>query len=770
RRAREAKLKSDPAMTVQTACSTSLVAIATACQNLEAYQCDMALAGGVTIVVPQRRGYAYREGGMLSPDGRCRPFDAAAAGTVFSNGAAVLLLKRLEDALADKDTIHAVIRGYATNNDGGEKMSYTAPSADGQAEVISLALGMGDIPARSIGYVEAHGTATPLGDPIEVAGLTQAFRAQTDDVGFCALGSVKANLGHLDVASGAIGLIKTALCLRDGVLPPLPHFESPNPKIDFARSPFFIQSEGGDWPRGPVPRRAGVSSFGVGGTNAHVVVEEPPASRARDPLGHPDPQLLLLSARSDSALNAMASNLSDHLKAPTDQMLSDVAFTLQAGRARFSHRRFVVADDAHTAARALADQVATDAESHGAGEAEGLVFVFPGQGAQHPGMGADLYSAEPVYAAEIDRVCGAVASIVDGDQLKDFLTKAGTGDASAADALRQTSFAQPAIFAVEVALAALLRHWGLTPDAVLGHSVGEFAAGVVAGVFSVEDAARLVAHRGALMQALPAGTMIAVPLDEAALADYLPDDASLAALNAPGLSVASGPSASMATLTARLAEEGIAAKRLETSHAFHSAMMAPAVAPFAEAVARTPRASPEICFISTRTGGQETTRLTEPDYWAEQIREPVRFAGALKAAHSETNPVFLEVGPGQSAAAMMRRTFGPKGPSVVSCLGPADKPGDARVSLLNALGEMWRTGIEADWSALHGGKAHRVPLPTYPFERRRHWIDPPTKEKTVSQETQPAGPANGQSENEVEALIRRQLTIIEGQLAALTGR
>ncbi|MEM1140914.1 MAG: polyketide synthase, partial [Pseudomonadota bacterium] len=286
---------SGPAMTVQTACSTSLVAIATACQNLEAYQCDMALAGGVTIVVPQRRGYAYREGGMLSPDGRCRPFDAAAAGTVFSNGAAVLLLKRLEDALADKDTIHAVIRGYATNNDGGEKMSYTAPSAEGQAEAISLALGMGDIPARSIGYVEAHGTATPLGDPIEVAGLTQAFRAQTDDVGFCALGSVKANLGHLDVASGAIGLIKTALCLRDGVLPPLPHFESPNPKIDFARSPFFIQSEGGDWPRGPVPRRAGVSSFGVGGTNAHVVVEEPPARRARDPLSDPGPQLLLLS-------------------------------------------------------------------------------------------------------------------------------------------------------------------------------------------------------------------------------------------------------------------------------------------------------------------------------------------------------------------------------------------------------------------------------------------------------------------------------------------
>ena len=387
-------------MTLQTACSTSLVAIATACQSIESYQCDMALAGGVTLILPQKKGYFYKEGGMLSPDGNCRTFDEKAAGTVFSHGAAVVLLKRLEDAIADGDTIYGVIRGYATNNDGGDKVSYTAPSVEGQAEVISLALGMAGIDARTIGYVEAHGTATPLGDPIEVAGLTTAYRTMTEDRQYCAIGSVKANLGHLDVASGAIGLIKTTLSLKEKILPPMINFERPNPNIDFEATPFYVNVDLKDWPAQSWPRRAGVSSFGVGGTNAHVVVEEPPAMHA-DESGRAV-ELLVLSARTKTALDAMAERLSAHLSADDGASLADIAHTLRVGRTEFEHRRIVVARDRAGAAEKLASAAAPHDKGVVAASQPEIVFMYPGQGAQYPGMGRELYEAEPVYRAAID--------------------------------------------------------------------------------------------------------------------------------------------------------------------------------------------------------------------------------------------------------------------------------------------------------------------------------------------------------------------------------
>ena len=445
-----------PAMTLQTACSTSLVAIATACQSLASYQCDMALAGGVTIVLPQKKGYFYKEGSMLSADGHCRTFDADAAGTVFSNGAAVVVLKRVEDAIADGDTIYAVVRGFATNNDGAGKVSYTAPSVDGQAEVISMALAMGDIDPRTVGLIEAHGTATPMGDPIEIAGLTTAFRAHTQDSGYCAVGSLKANLGHLDVASGAIGLIKTALAVHDDVLPPSINYSRPNPKIDFAGSPFYVNTALKPWPETPWPRRAGISSFGVGGTNAHVVVEqapEPPPEGARRPHA-----LLLLSARSKDALAAQAARLADWLDAHPQASLDDVAWTLQAGRRQFEHRRILVAADATDAAARLRAAPAPGESATLQSSATRVAFMFPGQGAQYPGMARELYASEPVFRNVVDR-CGDVlrdAGAADQDPRPLLLWDASDSAldaAQAAEALSRTAAAQPAIFAMEMALA-----------------------------------------------------------------------------------------------------------------------------------------------------------------------------------------------------------------------------------------------------------------------------------------------------------------------------
>jgi acyl transferase domain-containing protein len=523
-----------PALSLYTTCSTSLVAVCQACQALLGYQCDIALAGGVSVSFPQKRAYRH-DGGMLSPDGHCRPFDADAGGTNFSDGLGVLALKRLDEALRDGDQVYAVIKGFGLNNDGSDKVGFAAPSVHGQAEVIALAQAQAGVDPVSISYIEAHGTATPLGDPIEIEALTRAFRAGTSRKNFCAIGSVKSNIGHADAAAGVAGLIKTALALKHRLLPATLNFRKANPKIDFANSPFFVNAELTEWKAGPTPRRAGVSGFGIGGTNAHVVLEEAPTVPPSGPSR--GWQLLLLSARTASALDAATTNFIEHLKANPELDLADAAFTLQTGRRVFDHRRMLVCRDAGDAAAALA---AGDARRVVTGQGKErerpVVFMFPGQGAQHVGMAVETYRDEAVFRDEVDRCAAILTPLLDLD-LRDVLFPAADKTAAAEKLLRQTRITQPALFVVGYALAKLWISWGIRPRAMIGHSVGEYVAACLAGVFTLEEALTVVASRGKLVQALPPGAMLAVRLPEAEVTADLPAGLSLAAVNSSKLCV-----------------------------------------------------------------------------------------------------------------------------------------------------------------------------------------------------------------------------------------
>ena len=748
----------------------------------------MALAGGVTIVLPQRKGYYYKEGGMLSPDGHCRTFDEHAAGTVFSNGAAVVLLKRVADAVADGDTIYAVIRGYAANNDGGAKVSYTAPSVEGQSEVISLALATADIDARTIGYVEAHGTATPMGDPIEIAGLTAAYRTHTADTAYCAIGSVKANLGHLDVASGAIGLIKTAMAIHEDVLPPSINFSRPNPKIDFANSPFYVNTQLRAWPVTEWPRRAGVSSFGVGGTNAHVIVEQAPLPR---PAGRQrSHSLLLLSARSEAALATQAERLGSFLEDHPEASLEDVAYTLQVGRSQFEHRRIVVANDCAGAVAALRGTAASGDLGRLRASRPEVVFMFPGQGAQYPGMARELHASEPVFRQVIDRCCSALERDGDGGQdPRPYLlwdpAQSSLDAAQAAAELTQTRLAQPALFAMEMALARLLESWGIRAAAVLGHSVGEFAAACVAGVFELEDAMRLVALRGRLMQAQPPGSMLAVRASAARVEPLLPPGVVVAAVNAPELTVISGPGDLIDALATRLTDSGIQASALVTSHAYHSPMMAPVRLPLVTAVAAVRRGPATLPIISTaraRVAGAH--ELCEPDYWGAQLLAPVRFADSIAVAAPDAHRIVLEVGPGQTLTTLARQVLSRENArGAIPCQGPVQSAGSSVANLLAAVGRLWLSGITPDWSGVQAGFRQRVALPTYPFERRRFWVEPMKLDTSQARgdadalDMQPASTetatprlpdvAQGELAAGVEQLIERQLALISEQIQML---
>ncbi|HEX6291075.1 MAG TPA: type I polyketide synthase, partial [Herpetosiphonaceae bacterium] len=560
-----------PSHTIQSACSTSLVAVHVACQSLLNDECDIALAGGVSINMQQRNGYRYVEGGIASPDGHCCPFDANAQGTIFGSGVGVVVLKRLEDALADGDTIHAVIRGSAINNDGALKVGYTAPSVDGQAQVISEALGYADIDPVTISYIEAHGTGTALGDPIEIQALTKAFRATTDASGFCAVGSVKGNIGHLGAAAGVASLIKAVLALKHRQIPPSLHYTAPNPDIDFASSPFYVNDRLADWPANTGPQRAGVSSFGVGGTNAHVILEEAPQAVPSD-AAQPW-QLLTLSAKTATALDALTTNLRDHLKQQPDLNLADVAYTLQIGRQHFNHRRTVVCRDRDEALHALETldptRVLSDVQQ---AVDRPVAFLFTGQGAQYVGMARELYEQEPVFRAALDRCCDLLLPHL-GLDLRRLLYPTPADAASAAQQLDQTQITQPALFVIAYALAQLWIAWGVQPAAMVGHSIGEYVAACLAGVFSLEDALALVAARGRLMQALPPGAMLAVPLPASDVQPWLGRDLALAAINGPAQCVVAGPTEAVAALEEQLRAQGSDVRRLPTSHAFHSAML-----------------------------------------------------------------------------------------------------------------------------------------------------------------------------------------------------
>ena len=606
------------------ACSTSLVAVHMAAQALLSGECDLALAGGATVDVLQRRGYRYEPGGVMSADGHCRAFDAAASGAVPASGAGIVVLKRLADALDDGDVIHAVIRGSAINNDGARKVGFTAPSIDGQADVIAEALAVGDVDPATISYIEAHGTGTPLGDPIEVAALTSVFRDAAGPGGI-ALGSVKTNVGHLDTAAGVVGLIKTVLALKARELPPSLHLQEPNPQLELENGPFRIATELQPWDA-PV-LRAGVSSFGIGGTNAHVVLEQAPVVQAVPAVTRSERRrahVLPLSAATPAALGASAAQLREHLQATADQQhIDDVAFTLQSGRWALPYRHFVVAADAQEAADALDLPMPDRAAVTGAGAAYTKVaFTFPGQGAQCVDAGLALYQDQLAFREVLDQIAELFFPHL-GTDLRDTLYPDPDRRAEATERITRTDFAQPALFAVEYALAKLWLSWGIQPVALLGHSIGELTAACVAGVFSPEDAVRLVAARGRLMHAAAPGEMLAVPLPEAEVAGLLGDELSLAAVNGPRQCTVSGPSEPVAAFAAACAQRGIEVKRLKTSHAFHSASMDQAADSFAAEFAQVRLSAPQIPFVSNVTGTWITEeQATSPAYWLQQLRRP----------------------------------------------------------------------------------------------------------------------------------------------------
>jgi acyl transferase domain-containing protein/glutamate-1-semialdehyde aminotransferase len=710
-----------PALNIQTACSTSLLAVSTAVQSLLTFQCDMALAGGVSIMLPQKRGYLHQEGGITSPDGHCRTFDERAAGTVFSNGVGIVALRRLSDALADGDTIYAVIKGAGVNNDGASKVSFTAPSVDGHAGVIALAQALAGIDPQTISYVEAHGTATPLGDPVEIAGLAQAFRAGgATGTGFCGIGSVKSNIGHLDAAAGVAGLIKTALCLHHKTLPPSLHFTSPNPKLALEDTPFRVVTSLRPWqaPNG-APRRAGVSSFGVGGTNVHLVLEEAPKRTTPDASGAE--QLLVLSARSEAALDAATSRLRQHLVDHPENRLSDVAFTLQVGRRRFTHRRAIVASGIDEAIQRIeAPDPTTTATASSKFEDASVAFLFPGQGAQSVNMARGLYDADSDFRAEVDE-CSSILLPELGFDLREVLYPQPGAEGPAEQRLAQTAVTQPALFVIEYALAMAWRRLGIEPDGMAGHSVGEYVAATLGGLFTRDDALRLVAARGRLMQTLPPGAMLAVRADADKVRKVLSKGLEIAGENAPGLTVVSGEIAAIEDFEARLGERELTARRLVTSHAFHSAMMDPILDAFARVVDAVPRSAPAHAWISSLTGDWITSeQAQDSNYWVAQLRRPVLFAKGVARLLEASSRVTLEVGPGQQLTGLAKQAVAGR-PAGVATLAPGDDPS----SLLLAAGRLWAAGVSLDWSALHApGNPQRIPLPTYPFERKRHWADP----------------------------------------------
>jgi amino acid adenylation domain-containing protein len=718
-----------PGINVQSACSTSLLAISQACEALLMFQSDMMLAGGVSITFPQKRGYVATEGAMVSPDGRCRPFDAKAGGTVFGSGAGVVLLKRLSDAIRDGDHIYGVIRGFGINNDGSGKAGFTAPSVEGQAGVIVQAHAMAGISARRIGYVECHGTATPLGDPIEFAGLQQAFSESTDERGFCVLGSAKANVGHLDAAAGVTGVIKALLTLQEQKIPPLLHYTSPNPHIDLGPSPFKINRETVPWPRTDEPRMAGVSAFGVGGTNVHLVIEEAPAARRQpSPRGT---QLIVLSSRTPTALERMSHNLAQRLTEEPGLDLADVAWTLQQGRRRFAHRRVLVAPDTPAAIAALRGESPDKVQDrHEPLAAPAVHFLFPGQGTQHVGMGAELYAHQAEFRRAFDR-CADLLTPHIGVDLRTFLEAADGSVAEQQERLRDTSVAQPAIFAIEYALARLWMSWGIEPKAMVGHSIGEFAAATVAGIFALEDVLAIVAARGRLMASVAPGGMLSVRLSEAEVLARLPASLSIAAINAPTVTVVAGPNADLDAFEARLAAEKVTTRRLVTSHAFHSGMMEPVVAAFRKIVEERPLRAPRIPILSTLTGTWLTeAEAVDPGYWARHLRETVRFSAAVAQLRGDPNAILLEVGPGNTLNSLARLHKGVADQVIASSLGGPGTSEPETETLLSALGSLWLGGIEPDWAAVWGADAtnrRRVPLPTYPFERQRYWRDPPAR-------------------------------------------
>jgi phthiocerol/phenolphthiocerol synthesis type-I polyketide synthase E len=722
-----------PAVTVQTACSTSLVAVHTATQALLAGECDMALAGGVTLHVPFPHEDAGEED-IVAGDGHCRAFDAAASGTVASDGAGIVVLKRLQDALDDSDEVYAVIRGSAVTNDGSAKVGFAAPGVEGQAAAVRAAHLVAGIEPASVGYVEAHGTGTLVGDPIEVRALAKAFgagTAQAPAAGSVVLGTVKTNIGHTDVAAGVLGLIKVVLSLRNELIPPTLHFRTPNPELGLPGGPFRVSARAGAWPRNGRPRRAGVNSLGLGGTNAHVVVEEAPAEPRQERPAAWDRQILPVSARTPAALEHAVRNLAEHLRARPGAPLADVAHTLQSGRHPFAHRAFVVAGETADVVRALTGEDPgrlTGGQEPVSAEPREAVFLFPGQGGQHVGMAGELYHRHAGFRADID-ACAELAAPGLGCDLREVLFPDATDPAAVAAAherLATMEIGQPAVFGVEYALARLWQSWGVRPSAVVGHSLGAYAAAAIAGVLSLPDAMTLVLARGRLLGSVTSGAMLALPLPAAALAPRLGADLSVAAVNGPGQCVVAGHADAVRALREELAAEGVEGQLLHISTAAHSHLVEPLLADYEKQVAQVRPMPPAITWISDRTGLPVAAgEVMDPAFWSGHLRHTVNFSAALATVLGDGDAALVEVGPGRTLGGLARRhpAYRAARPVVASMPHPADEVTGTEV-LLGAAGRLWQSGVTVDWAALHAGtRRRRVALPTYPFERTAFRLD-----------------------------------------------
>jgi acyl transferase domain-containing protein/thioesterase domain-containing protein len=705
-----------PSVSIQTACSTSLVAVHVASQSLLAGECDMALAGGVSIELPHRQGYRYAEGEILSPDGHCRAFDDAAAGTLFGSGAAVVVLRRLEDAIRDGDNIYAVIRGSAVNNDGYGKAGYLAPSVDGQARAAAEALAVAGVDPKTVAYVEAHGTGTPVGDPIEVAALAQAYG--NAGPGSCGIGSIKTNIGHLDTAAGTASLIKVALAMRHGLIPPSLNFSRPNTRMDIGKTPFNVVAQPRPWPRSSSPRRAAVNSLGVGGTNAHVIVEESPIA-AVGSVSAETPQVFTFSARTPSSLEKVRAKWVDFLAEPPPGFdLADAAYTLQAGRRGFEHRCAVVARDAGELRAILQARThARSVTSKAGAEPPRVVFMFPGGGAHYPGAGRELL-AQPVFAQAVDECFARLPADAPPD-LREAMFEREATDTT----LQRPRHAIPALFILEYAIAKLWQSWGVQPAAVIGHSAGEYAAACIAGALSLPDALAIVTLRGQLFEAAPSGAMLSVDLPEAELRQHiahLPLD--VAAINAPDLTIASGPLEAIAQLEAELAQRAIDARRLHIDVAAHSRLLDGVLDTFRERLSPMRFGAPSVPFISNLTG--RWADAFDAEYWTRHLRQPVRFAEGLGLLREMPDAVLVEVGPGQGLAALARQNqVGAQRIFASTC--KAQEPSGDLALMLTSAGALWTRGAALDWPALRGaGQRRRISLPTYAFDHQRHWIEP----------------------------------------------
>ncbi|HEX3529756.1 MAG TPA: thioester reductase domain-containing protein [Thermoanaerobaculia bacterium] len=756
-----------PSVNVATACSTSLVAVHLACQSLLNHECDAALAGGVSVSFPQRAGYLWQKGGIMSADGHCRAFDARASGTVGGEGAGVVVLRRLADALAGGDPVRAVIKGSAINNDGLQKAGFTAPSVQGQAEVIAEAQTVAGVEPDTITYIEAHGSGTPLGDSVEMRALNRAFQAVAERGKVCAVGSLKTNLGHMDAAAGVGGLIKTVLALEHRLLPASLHFESAGPELEIDSGPFFVNAALRPWESNGAPRRAGVSSFGIGGTNAHVIVEEAPEPEPADP-GRPW-SLTVLSAATAPALEALTGRLAEHLaRAAADGLdtLPDIAYTSQVGRQAFPHRRAVVCRDRADAAAVLAARDPRRLLDGVAGGERPVAFLLSGVGDHYPGMGEGLYRGEPAFRRAFDR-CAELLLPALGRDLREVVFRAPGAMApevpqapeaggpdlrrmlagAAAGGLASATLAQTAVFAVEYALARLWESVGVRPRALLGYSLGEYTAACLAGVFSLEDGLRLVLERARLIESLPAGAMLAAGLSAEELAAELAaagEGLALGAVNAPGLSVASGPAAPVAALEERLRGRGVACRLLPVSHALHSPMMEPIAGPFSRLLAGVPLRPPKIPYVTGVTGSWVTPdQACSPGHWVRHLLQTVRFAEGVAALWQAPGLALLEVGPGHGLVTLALQQGGGGDSLALPSLRPSYEPQDDRAFFLGAVGRLWTAGVEVSWPRLHSGERRRkVRLPGYPFERRPYRVDPPLRRPALSPvPVEPAGSA-----------------------------